>query len=937
MSVEITLDNTGRGLSFIDDDLVRIKKTLTPGNKVQIEVNCKLYTQDEFLTLLAHCGYQTHMPLNFVLQGKAKQISQLDQTGLFNLFCKIVGTATYSEARLESESMLASTVLDERKSMELLEDFRERLSDLEVDREDFQKFESNLKQTNSIYHVLYDRKIKKNRIRIEQAIQQLEELKLKLRSVYSKELDLKQELEQVSTEMRDKESELAVVQSTTAALRKDMGKMSISSSTMDEIESLNLDSPYNLDHSSIGRDIASLKKQRDSLATELLKADREQKSLRESVALVKTKLFSLRSRFSQNPQLTSNMIESKVALLKDEINKRRVSMQELSKRHESHRLSIEERTKAYVSVERSKEEIATRLPKIIEDIAKNREIKNDISAQLITISSDICAIKQSLSENLVDIASKKKRFSTKHSDISVAALVKLIEEAKKRGIPGVHGILIDLIELPNKLYMAFEKLMAKRLFSIVVEDEHSAAALINLNKEIKGGRVNIYPLTWSKEEVDDFLYPDPETESCIILESSYIITPKLIQDQSFINLVKSVTRGNLLVDKITDAQKLAKKFDCNCVTMEGEVIYRGAILNKLGFSEYQEKLIPDYMAFSSLLKRTEDLQTEVRKLESKKSDFQQAESLTSLKLQELGTLKSSMLRQNEEIWEELVLLKKTNVHEQRLISDCREQTIEEEKSIELINKEIIELESELRNPKRDEHEGPAITSELSLLEDKISTESDKLSAACKLVSNLITQLSKVESDIEALSIRQLQADRLTQVVQNVQNQNKLNSALVTKGHQQTKVIEAKLFEHEQRETNLKFNVEKIRGKVTRLTSEIEKIHTEVAKVSSTLQEANQRRFDLQMTIDNFESKMRALGIDEKSEEERLWALGKLNDKELIERLKRQMMAKLKYTQKDRTNFEKLEEHFKVYGEYNSEIKELNVSKKTFSKILGNLL
>lgn len=38
--------------------------------------------------------------------------------------------------------------LDEKKSMELLEDFREKLNDLEVDKEDYEKFEQNLKEGN---------------------------------------------------------------------------------------------------------------------------------------------------------------------------------------------------------------------------------------------------------------------------------------------------------------------------------------------------------------------------------------------------------------------------------------------------------------------------------------------------------------------------------------------------------------------------------------------------------------------------------------------------------------------------------------------------------------------------------------------------------------------------------------------------------------------
>lgn len=125
-----------------------IRKTLTKEGKVEVRVNEKIFSQSEFLDLLQDCGYQIHYPLNIVLQGKAKQIGQLDGGGLYQLFSEVVGTSIYSQSRQESETLLDSTVLDEKRSLEMLEDFRERLADLEVDREDFSKFASSMRSTN---------------------------------------------------------------------------------------------------------------------------------------------------------------------------------------------------------------------------------------------------------------------------------------------------------------------------------------------------------------------------------------------------------------------------------------------------------------------------------------------------------------------------------------------------------------------------------------------------------------------------------------------------------------------------------------------------------------------------------------------------------------------------------------------------------------------
>lgn len=133
---------------MFERDTLTIRKTIDADGQVEVTVEGRRFSQTEFLAVLEASGFQTHSPLNFVLQGKAKQISQLDSTEIFQLFTQIVGSADYAQSREESENLLESTVLDENKSLELLEEFRERLTELEVDKEDFMSFETNLKACN---------------------------------------------------------------------------------------------------------------------------------------------------------------------------------------------------------------------------------------------------------------------------------------------------------------------------------------------------------------------------------------------------------------------------------------------------------------------------------------------------------------------------------------------------------------------------------------------------------------------------------------------------------------------------------------------------------------------------------------------------------------------------------------------------------------------
>ena len=141
-------DNRQRLLASVDSDEVQVRKSIDGQGKVQVELNSRPMSLRDFLGLLQCSGFQLSNPINFVMQGKVKQVSHTSETGLFALFCEIVGTSVYAQARVESEGIVTSTVLDEQKSFELLEEFRDRLSEIEVDKDDFVKFEETIKSGN---------------------------------------------------------------------------------------------------------------------------------------------------------------------------------------------------------------------------------------------------------------------------------------------------------------------------------------------------------------------------------------------------------------------------------------------------------------------------------------------------------------------------------------------------------------------------------------------------------------------------------------------------------------------------------------------------------------------------------------------------------------------------------------------------------------------
>lgn len=82
-------------------------------------------------------------------------------------------------------------------------------------------------------------------------------------------------------------------------------------------------------------------------------------------------------------------------------------------------------------------------------------------------------------------------------------LVYTIQEIKKlikaRDIKGVHGLFIDLIEIDPDFHMACDLTLKNKLFGFVVDDYQTAETILQLNREVKGSIIQVYPLDWVKD------------------------------------------------------------------------------------------------------------------------------------------------------------------------------------------------------------------------------------------------------------------------------------------------------------------------------------------------------------------------------------------------------------------------------------------------------
>ena len=390
-----------------------------------------------------------------------------------------------------------------------------------------------------------------------------------------------------------------------------------------------------------------------------------------------------------------------------------------------------------------------------------------------------------LEENARILRTLKESIDRKSKDSFFSNYLKLKDIITERNIAGFYGLFIDLIAFDPKLRVGVENIGKSKLFSLIVEDFETAEKIIEINKEIKGGFLTIYPLSWVKE-LQEKQRNYPKTNDVIILKQKIMAKPEFSEKKSeILALIDHVFSKGLFVKNYDTALKMAKEFNLNSVTAKGEVVYAEGYLTRLGFtSESSEKLsfysnfhekevesIKKAEELAAEREKTKDLHNEEIKMLRQSQDSLVKETQTANKVRDLkGEI--------EEIRRNLTDMTENMENSQKLIGNLeneaeqikkKKEIFEEEKKVKVTNEassvdfmqkngdllklqthynevkeSLIVLEEKLREL-RNSKEGVRIeASELEETQIDTKTASMEMSSLENIVKELEKTLSKIE-------------------------------------------------------------------------------------------------------------------------------------------------------------------------------------------------
>lgn len=437
------------------------------------------------------------------------------------------------------------------------------------------------------------------------------------------------------------------------------------------------------------------------------------------------------------------------------INKKTAILSELQKNIAELELAQNRESEADIE-DNSEEEERKRL---LKEKSEHEIVLNDLANNIKDLEESIRGTETRLSENRSDTAGlysaiddTRKRYHTESSRLETLQNISERYEGygqsvrrvmeKKASVPGVYGVVADLIHVDKKYETAIETALGGRLQDIVTDTGKTAQAMIDYLKKNRFGRATFLPLSDITIR-GSFGRPEALNETGAIgLASSLVKT-----DERYELVIKYLLGRILVADTAANAHVIARKYghSISIVTLEGEYFAPGGSITG-GAYKTNSNLLGRRREIEELGQSVRKLQEEIEKLQgdiientAKKAALndelvRQNDEVQQKRLDEAE--ETGKLRQTESKLEEIEENKK-----QRLLAanELKARIAQLEKDHEALDTAVHNLEAEIEK----------VTERRSNLANELSDLREKKASTEKTAATIQAELSALKERANA--------------------------------------------------------------------------------------------------------------------------------------------------------------------------------------------
>ncbi len=797
-------------------------------------------------------------------QGKIDEILSNKSEDRRHIFEEAAGIVKYRSRKEEAEKKLEHTKLNLLRINDIISEIEGNLGPLQTQSEKAKKYLNLREELKNIEVGLFVYNIEKYKENLQQIVQDIdvmqsqcndEEGKLERVKILKEELkssidEITEQIENMSNLGFESQKEIEQLNS-----EINVAKTRITNNNENNVRFTDEIQEQNEKIQELKQELEQKEAKKDNLKQNKEKFEKELNEKQEELAKITEKLSAKELEIEGYKQTVEQNTDKKYEL-QSEINAQEINFQNHEKRQNQIKQEIQTTISELDNTRMNKEEISkgfyesenkkNKAQKSLEEVAKQKQEANQkiksFESNINILSSDM-RIKESRLKFLIETEKEKEGYIK-----SVKSLLKDCENIKDLG-KGMHGVLANIIEVPDELETAIEMCLGASLQNIVTDTEEDAKKLVEHLRKNNLGRASFLPIASVKGKKLEKLKGN---ESGVIGIASDLVKFNKKYEQIILNLLGRT----VIVDNMDTAIKVAKQngYTFRIVTKDGDLINPSGAITGGSVAKKTVNILGRGKEIEKLEKEIKNIKSKIQKLEEEKEEYEQSiEGILELsanlekELQEIdityATEKQKMISIDENIQKLQNRLNKLK-EEQKNLETLKQKSIEQKEKIQEETQKITNQNEELSK----------LISEFAELNKDDQKYIDDLNFDITNLKISVSSFDESESSIQEIQ------ERINQELNNAKAsiENKNNQI------EQIKVDNENLEKSIQETLN---KIEEIKQKVNNSSSEIEKMKQERAQKSEKLSKQEDEITSKFKIIEDLKSQLVKLDVKKTKVEE----------------------------------------------------------------------
>ena len=565
-------------------------------------------------------------------QGKIDEILSNKSEDRRHIFEEAAGIVKFRTRKAESEKKLEHTKLNLLRINDILAEIEANIEPLKAQSEKAKKYLSLREELKSIEIGLFLYNIERYKTSLEEIIKDEEiyttqcgEEEEKLEKVKQLKEALKEEVDRITNQIEEMSNIGFESQKEIEMLNSDINVANTRINNNEEnkqryekeIEELEIRKKELED------EIKQKEEKRDNLKQNREKYEKEleekEKALEEITKKLSSKELEIEGYKKQVEENTDKKYELQAQSHEQDINvendekRQRQIKSEISNyisELDSTRLQKEDISKGFYEIDSKRNNILKSLEEInVKKQSSDQKIKA-YNTQINQLENEM-RIKESRLRFLVETEKEKEGYVK-----SVKSLLKDCENVKELG-KGMHGVLANIIDVPEQYQTAIEMSLGMSLQNIVTDTEQDAKRLVEHLRKNNLGRASFLPIASVRGKKLDKI---KGKENGVIGIASDLIK----FDKKYEQIIVSLLGRTVIVDNMDNAIKVAKQngYTFRIMTLDGDMINPSGAITGGSVAKKTVNILGRGKEIEKLQKEIKDIKQKIEKIKQEKQDFE---------------------------------------------------------------------------------------------------------------------------------------------------------------------------------------------------------------------------------------------------------------------------------------------------------------------------